>query len=547
MRDLGTLSPAARKHLDLLRHSADDVALLASLSAMEQLGESATIPALACFVWPEAHARAHHPARSRVVLSRASDTLVSLLRGLDASDVLALDGALRRELGAGDLATFHALRGLADALGHEDARAALFALASCHANGHLREAAVRGLRGESARLVLPFLLARLADWVPEIHRVAVAAVHDRLRPEHAAAFVSALPLLRRLEGRRRAQQTQLDRWIRRYLRGTDARPALVRGLAHPSHAVRREAAIELLATPAESLDVAPQLLDEGDAFVRTLLLRAAASAEGAPLAPLVLPRALGDSAPRVRALALDLTARTDELRALPALEAALLDPAASVREQAQHHLARLAPRDLPAFYRAALDAPTALGRRSLRACLAALAAFRESADEARFTAFLAHDAAAVVAAALSALAAVAPRSARERAFALLAAAEGAVARAASSVLRGVVGASDADALLFAAESARTPVGQRRAVELLRNLPRWQRLPPLLRAATLPAPGARAAALRELAHWLDHEDGRPYAPTDRERSSCNEALEAALPHLHGELPRRLARWLQTTGA
>lgn len=544
MKDLGALSAAARRHLDVLRKSADDGELLASLGALAQLGEVAALPRLARFVWPEVHARGHF-TRARVVTSRASDTLGSLLHGLDASEVLALDRALRHELGAGDLATFQALRGLADTVGHEDARAALLCVASCHGNGHVREAAVRALRGERARIALPFLLARLDDWVPEIQRVAVASVHDHLRPEHATALVAALPLLTRLAQRRRAQHSQLERWIRAFLQRPEVRPALVDGLSFPSAAVRREAAALLLATPAESAPLVPQLLDEGDAVVRTLVLRVAGSAEGAPLVAQVLPRALGDSAARVRGLALDLAARTDGLAALPALEAALLDPTASVREIAQHHLARLAPRELGAFYRAALDDAAPRSPRRLRTCLAALAALRDGADEPRFTAFLEHDAASVVAAALSALAKVAPASARARAVTLLAAPDGVVSRAASQVLRGVVGASDADALLHAAETARTPGGQRRAVELLRNLPRWQRIPPLLRAATLPAPGARAAALRELTHLLDNDDRRPYAPSERERLSCNESLEAALPHLHGDLPRRLARLLDPT--
>src|SRR6266513_1570218 len=50
--------------------------------------------------------------------------------------------------------------------------ASLLGIASCHTNGHVREAAVRELGKTETGTELPFLLIRANDWVPEIRSSA---------------------------------------------------------------------------------------------------------------------------------------------------------------------------------------------------------------------------------------------------------------------------------------------------------------------------------------------------------------------------------------
>lgn len=541
MKALRSLSFEARRHLDVVRDDPDESAARASLAALAVLGETAAIPRLARLLWPASAQRHHGARRGALVLGRIAETLTTLVLATEASELLALDRALRSELGPGDGSAIRTLQSLVATVGVASARPVLFGVAASHANGHVREAAVRALREETSGAELPFLLVRLDDWIPEIHRLAVAAVHERMGAPLASAFVAALPLLAQLDRRKRAHHTQLGRWIRGFLVGPHGRDGLLAGAVHPSRAVRREVAALLFSSSDRAEEAAALFVGDPDPVVRTLLVRAAVTNEA--LRRPILPAMLGDRAPRVRALALELAARTDERGAAPSLERALVDPAECVREVAQLHLARLGPpRDFQGFYRSFLQSPGSRSALLLRAALSALAAFRVSSDAALLRPLVEHPKTAVATAALRGLAALDPRAAHGLALGLLSDPRPAMARAAAGVLRGALGADDAASLLRSAELAPTPLGQRRAVELLRFLTPWQRLPHLLRAAALPAPGARAAALRELEHATRAFASWPYGPTDEERSRCNESFEATLPHLHGDLPRRLARLL-----
>src|SRR5258708_16921818 len=60
----------------------------------------------------------------------------------------------------------------------------LLGIASCHTNGHVREAAVRELGKTETRTEHPFLLTRANDWVPEIRSSARNFLLNRIRSDY---------------------------------------------------------------------------------------------------------------------------------------------------------------------------------------------------------------------------------------------------------------------------------------------------------------------------------------------------------------------------
>jgi HEAT repeat protein len=71
----------------------------------------------------------------------------------------------------------------------------VFALASLNRNGHVREKAVRELVAFRDGRAIPFLLYRMADWVPEVRDLARAGLACFMEPEFLPFFVSNLSII----------------------------------------------------------------------------------------------------------------------------------------------------------------------------------------------------------------------------------------------------------------------------------------------------------------------------------------------------------------
>ncbi|MGE0790894.1 MAG: hypothetical protein AB7S26_34810 [Sandaracinaceae bacterium] len=223
------------------------------------------------------------------------------------------------------------------------------ALLSGHHDGYLREEAVSRL-GAASNTGLPWLLVRCFDWVDSVRYRAVRAVHDRLRPESFDDIVSVLPLVRRLRGVSRVDQTKLLEWIEAFLiQHPDA--LLSTALGHADAHVGRDAVELLTRRGALPLAQIPRLLDARDPWIR---LRGAQQVRAEPRAEMAAlrERLCVDRSGRVRAVGLQRSVEANDPTLRARLETALDDRYRWARELARYHLReRFGARDYAAYYR----------------------------------------------------------------------------------------------------------------------------------------------------------------------------------------------------
>jgi hypothetical protein len=108
-----------------------------------------------------------------------------------------------------------------------------FGIASMDRDGRVREEAVRQLASEADPLAGPFLALRTTDWVPEVAKIAVSALGDRL-PNEPALLIASAPLVFALADRRR--RSNLDQIV---LEGAAVNPDVRTALSKADVRTRR--------------------------------------------------------------------------------------------------------------------------------------------------------------------------------------------------------------------------------------------------------------------------------------------------------------------
>jgi hypothetical protein len=203
------------------------------------------------------------------------------------------------------------------------------ALLSTHRSGYVRELALRHLAAARDAFVIPFLLLRTDDIVPELRALAEGAIEARLEPELAAPFARSLAMLETLGGRTRSGGGPMARRIHRFLAQPACRQALVAASSDPDPAVRRLASsLRLHVEPAAHV-LAPALRDP-DTRVRIWAARASVSRSTSDDDKCaLLPILQASRSACTRSLALRASQRLDGGDG--PLEAALLDHHAAVR------------------------------------------------------------------------------------------------------------------------------------------------------------------------------------------------------------------------
>jgi len=111
--------------------------------------------------------------------------------------------------------------------------------ASGHWNQHIREEAVDELAQLGGPDALKLLLVRVNDWVPQVRSAAAAGLKQFVTAENAALWVEALPALRRLRGRRRANHAPLLKRVEALLARPECAAALTQGLLSADCRIRR--------------------------------------------------------------------------------------------------------------------------------------------------------------------------------------------------------------------------------------------------------------------------------------------------------------------
>jgi HEAT repeats len=251
------------------------------------------------------------------------------------------------------------------------------ALASFHANGFVREVAVRLLASFEDGSELPFLLVRANDWVAAVQSTALAVLFRRVTVPYAMYWVHCLPLAARLGTalRRKDDLARLRKKIDALLTEPTVRSVLASGLADKELDVRREC---LRLASSLAVDEAQPLLLTALADPDPLVANRASDALCARLrsqdVDTVLRPMLSHRVARVRVQAIHTACLHAPQVVVGILRDALLDEARCVRELARYELSRLchpAP-DAADYYRAAL------GRHEGRVRIAALEGLAET-------------------------------------------------------------------------------------------------------------------------------------------------------------------------
>ncbi|MFJ6724009.1 hypothetical protein ACIQPQ_03755 [Streptomyces sp. NPDC091281] len=275
---------------------------------------------------------------------------------MSAAGALAAGGPVREALGTGApeawVALDAAVRG-PGAYGVVPGRAELWAadgtgpggeswlaLALCHADGRVREVAVRRAAGRPE--LLPLLVLRAADWAGPVREAARDVLRDRLGPDTAVALAPLVVRVARQE--RGAYALDLLTGVLRRA-GRDALGALLAGDDRDARRLAyRLAVTDGLFTPADLARAA----DDPDVVVRRLGTEAAlAAVRNGGAYDDVLGALLGARDPGVRAAgvtALRAAGRAGEATAF------LTDRAAGVRACARY-VVRAAGADPLAWYR----------------------------------------------------------------------------------------------------------------------------------------------------------------------------------------------------
>lgn len=89
----------------------------------------------------------------------------------------------------------------------------LMKIASLNGNGYVREKAVRKLGQLQRADVLPFIIFRLADWVPKVRQVAKIALRNFIKPEFQQALIDNLSLFEWLQKVERTNLSEIYKEI----------------------------------------------------------------------------------------------------------------------------------------------------------------------------------------------------------------------------------------------------------------------------------------------------------------------------------------------
>ncbi|MEG2805726.1 hypothetical protein [Stenotrophomonas sp.] len=262
----------------------------------------------------------------------------------------------------------------------------LLLLSCAHANGRVREQALRRLVHFPGRLALCAALVRSADWSRHVRVRAQATAAQLLAACSLAQVVASWPLVLRLQARGRLDAAWFDQQVLGWLVQPGQVALLQALLRSPDDRVRAWSHRYVLdAAPAWADTLAVTAIADRSAAVALHALRHALRRQPPAMHPEIARSALGSPRAAVRREGLRALVAAQGPGWTEAVHAGLLDRAGAVRSVAAFVLHdRLGASPLP-VWRQALDA--AADRPSL-AALTALADRAEREDAARFLRWL---------------------------------------------------------------------------------------------------------------------------------------------------------------
>lgn len=412
------------------------------------------------------------------------------------------------------------------------ASTALFCLLTMHPNGHVRQASVERLSFLRDGVEMPFLLARVNDWVRPVRAAAKLSVVARIveaQQGHLVrgrALLACLPLFDRLGSLGRDDHGPLRAAFEALLGHPAFAPVLEKGMYAPSRAVRFRCYRTAVSRPGSSVRLTLRhALGDRDASIRLWAARSALKQlTGDELREAVeTMRRDGSGAVRneaIFALAKKMTPPDRE-----ALEHAMLDPSATVRWTACQFLAERWKVDARPYYLAALE------QRDPAILAAAIAGLAECIghpeDEAHALALLHHTSTDVRRAALGALDKLAGNRRVNQLLDALRDPRASVAREAAVRLKAHI--NDVDpARLEALLREPRPHTRRMALRLATTLPRKRSIGLLVEAVLDPDAMVVAEATRSIQSWVGWARGSKLIFDPEEPPRIERAVEKARP-------------------
>lgn len=328
---------AAKERVRLIAQIAEQKELLAVISLLDLLFDSATVAAAAAV------------------------GIHSLLSAASPTELLDLDEQLRRQWEWGFPKEWIQLkpRSVASLPKTEESRLSVIAVATFHPSGFVREEAIRLLADSRDGSELPYLLIRLNDWVVNVRMAASAVVEQRLHEGPLTPFVRNLGLVLRLAECGRISHVDFVRRVVRRLIDLKHTDDLLEVIRRGERRVARQCFQHALAMPGPHQ---PQLIQEGlratDVVLRLWSAQHVLATEtGNELAKTlaVLER---DSFMPVRREALATHLKAYPETAVQVLREALLDPNPSIREFSRFYLEKhgMSQKDSAAHYHSAVTA-----------------------------------------------------------------------------------------------------------------------------------------------------------------------------------------------
>ena len=522
-RDLINRLHTAEKSWRRLAFSVDSADEL--LKEIGERAEPVAIPSIAPFLLDDRLRTAKAAARA---ISR-------LMRRLVPADLIQLDQEMRQRSPylSPQWSKWHSLRPdeLNRLIDLSEAPSTSLGLASFHASGYVRQAAVEKLASFSDGRELPFLLIRLNDWVQPVRSAAKPHLSRRIVVDYAPHFVTNLALVFNLLERGRDAHRRFVESILRLIKQPECSDALFAGLQSADRFVSRRC-FELI-TEVPGVDVGA-IIEQGlrakDTMIRLWAARKARSVYKAGKLKAFLPVMWRDRFVPVRLEA--LSAYLEELseEAPSRLRAALLDVHVAIRELAQYALRKSGGFDIAAFYRDSLGNEG----QSLYAAISGLGETGSAKDAGLILPYVSHPSPKVRRAGVQALNRLDGEAYIELLLASLADDVPSVSRAARDALKTRVPLIQPGQLWRVFNQSTQPHTKRAVAFLIAALPKWESIPMLVRACADSNERVSSAAREYVHRWMRRYNRSFSQPSLRQLNLLSEALKESDSRLEAKV-------------
>jgi hypothetical protein len=418
----------------------------------------------------------------------------------------------------------------------------LLGIASCHTNGHVREAAVRELGKTETGTELPFLLIRANDWVPEIRSSARNFLLNRIRSDYIHRLMDWLPLALRLSNVGRDDHSAILEAVRGLLASSEAREALREGFESQDQFVRRFCfQLALNSNEADLLTVLQRAFVDRDAQVRkeaVYKLHAILPSGGSKE---LLIRARNDGCMAVRREALHIFAEKYADEADQEFQSALLDANIAVREEAQYYFQKKGTVDLRAYYSDRLETSNS---RQLCAAVAGVGETGVAKDSQLVDRLLNNQHSKVRVATLHTIATLNPDAYLDKFVLALDDASRKVAREAVLALSKKANSVGGQRLWEIFDSCRYPHGKRWALFLLARINKWDSIAFLIQSLTDQNDSCVELSQRYIVRWFARYNRSFATPTAEQLSRLRNVLSRCNLLLNSGTQRQLDSLLKS---